>query len=598
MADNNDIPLITINFTYNDQLITLKSSIYKTLSELKILALKKYDTINNKNTDTSKLHCYYLGRDLHECENERIASIFSNREKLTIKIMPPKNHSSTLSNNISNNKQKYFSSVFKNENVFSTGFNNIGVIKKPIGKLHLNDLVKKRLRDNSEKILSKNNDSMQKFKTILSVKSKGKLYLDTENNNSLNLSRKKKPKASLTIENERNVSEWKCEKCNSNKINYYCRICNRFLCSNCKNSTIHKNHLMIHLDKNNLNDNINIYGSVIQTDIEENINNNNNLIDKENCVEGIKSNDLLKKNSEVIEKLENLVKIYSNVIQILKNYFYKEAKNKMNDLFLNYNDESSKINENIKNILTKIEGNKKKITYKEFKNYFGILNSNEVKLNNLNNNLSKYYLCSEINSKVYSIYDKINHYLAEIIDSENLFCLEQKYSTELLKLMNDDKDDNKSDSNNDKNNNINKATINTSSIRIARNVSLAERNKLKSNLKKKNDTIIETNSNSKYNSNNNSNNSSNNNSSNENSSINNDTEKIYNDLHLFTEESSNYGEGKNNHNCDDESSKSKNSKKNKKRKKTKSEDLKKEKKSRKNVRMKTKKSTKKYKKEE
>ena len=79
----------------------------------------------------------------------------------------------------------------------------------------------------------------------------------------------------------------------------------------------------------------------------------------------------------------------------------KETKNKINDIFLNYSTESSKINEDIKNLLSKIEDNKKNLTFKEFKNYFGILNSNEVKLNNLNNNLLEYYLCSEINTNIY-----------------------------------------------------------------------------------------------------------------------------------------------------------------------------------------------------
>ena len=579
MAENSDFPLITINFTYNDQLITLKSIPYKTLTELKTLALKKYDTINNTNSDNLKLHCYYLGRDLHECENERIASIFSNREVLTIKIMPPKKHSSTLASNINN--QNYFPSILKNENSNNVSFNNIGVIKKP-KIFYLNELIKERLRDKSEKNLSRNKTGIKKFKTILPIKNKGKLNLETENSENLNLSKSKEQKNYLT---ENNIFDCKCEKCNNNKINYYCRICNQFLCNNCKNSSFHENHLMIFLDKNSLSNNIIIYGSVIQTDIEENISNNNNLINKENFVEEIKNEELLQKNNEVIEKLENLVKTYSDIVQLLKNYFLKETKNKINDIFLNYSTESSKINEDIKNILSKFEDDKKKLTFKEFKNYFGVLNSNEVKLNNLNNNLSKYYLCSEINTKIYYIYDKINNYLNEVINDNNLFCLEKKYSTALVNIINEDKNDDKNDSKNDSVNS-GKLNSNLNLNKVNYNVSIAERNKLKSNLKKK-DTKVETKSNN------------NNNNNIENSSIdNNDTEKIYKDLHLFTDESSNYVKENNDVNYDDETNKSRSHRKTKKSKKTKSEDRKKEKKIKKTVSMKSKKITKKFKKEE
>ena len=43
-----------------------------------------------------------------------------------------------------------------------------------------------------------------------------------------------------------------------NYITEYCRTCNDFICSECKENNEHNNHLSIQLIKGDLNDNINI----------------------------------------------------------------------------------------------------------------------------------------------------------------------------------------------------------------------------------------------------------------------------------------------------------------------------------------------------
>ena len=72
-----------------------------------------------------------------------------------------------------------------------------------------------------------------------------------------------------------------CPKCNENYINEYCRTCIEFICSDYKdNNNNNNNYLIIHLIMGDSKDNINLYCNLIQTDIEENINNNNELLNK------------------------------------------------------------------------------------------------------------------------------------------------------------------------------------------------------------------------------------------------------------------------------------------------------------------------------
>ena len=54
------------------------------------MAIKKINIMNNVNLNEDQLICYYLGRNLTEYEQQKICELFSNREKISIKLMSPK----------------------------------------------------------------------------------------------------------------------------------------------------------------------------------------------------------------------------------------------------------------------------------------------------------------------------------------------------------------------------------------------------------------------------------------------------------------------------------------------------------------------------
>ena len=133
-----EVQYITINFTYNEQLVTIKTPPYKKLAEIKKKAIKKLLILNNENNlANTELHCFYLGRDLTEYENEALSNLFNNREKVLLKLMQPKNHLSILSNIV--NK--------KNQSISGKDSNTIDFINTPSPK-------KKKLNFST---LSKNN---------------------------------------------------------------------------------------------------------------------------------------------------------------------------------------------------------------------------------------------------------------------------------------------------------------------------------------------------------------------------------------------------------------------------------------------------------
>ena len=84
---------------------------------------------------------------------------------------------------------------------------------------------------------------------------------------------------------------------------------------------------------------------------------------------------------------------------------------------------------------------------KELKSYFDTINNNEVKVSELNRELIKYHLCSEINVKLNFIYNKLDKFINDAADIKKLFYLEPKYYNELIRLINIDKNKNSNNRN-------------------------------------------------------------------------------------------------------------------------------------------------------
>ena len=111
-----------------------------------------------------------------------------------------------------------------------------------------------------------------------------------------------------------------------------------------------------------------------------------------------------------------------------------EGDIKIKDLINNYNKDSLIINNNINQILKKIQGQTEKMDIDEFKLFFQEMNENEVKLTNINKKIINFHLTSHINNKIISMLDKIEKIADEIIkDQKNLA---HNYNLELKSNIN------------------------------------------------------------------------------------------------------------------------------------------------------------------
>ena len=113
---------ISIDFEYFEEIYTINSDPYKTLSELKDIALKKIFPCPDN------VHCFYKNMDLTEKEDEEIAILFPHFSKIKLKLKnPPKQKS--LRSSILNPNQK--PSIKTLENVSKKKLPEIDTNKSP-----------------------------------------------------------------------------------------------------------------------------------------------------------------------------------------------------------------------------------------------------------------------------------------------------------------------------------------------------------------------------------------------------------------------------------------------------------------------------------
>lgn len=407
---------IEITFEYQEKLVTLKSEPYKKIKEIKERAIKRFHNI------PKDIHCYYIGRDLESYENKNVGDFFSNREKVTLKLIPRKKQ--TFPNIRTNNKnEEIFSDIYLNTNVFSSGFNNIGRFE--------NKKIEESYSIESNETRNKNKRNKE-LKLPLIKKNKSIERKENNYNNGYDLE--------TDIFDDENK---KCQNCGNNDFSEYCRNCKEFLCTVCKKKDEHQNHLFIHLGTN-YEANIRIYGNILLTDIEhfKSTNNTNNKNDKSNINSQSLFNidEINTKHNSLINKLKDILNMYESIINEIKNEFIIVGENKIKDFISIYNNNSLKINEEITKILKQLETHKLKINLKEFKNYYEEMSEKEEKLNAINKNIIKYNLTSQINNKIVTMLNKIEQVLNETIkDNNNPFNLAPKFNDELSLILDKNK---------------------------------------------------------------------------------------------------------------------------------------------------------------
>ena len=390
---------IKVNFEYQNQIISLLCEPYKTIGEIKRKALRKIYGANKG------LHCYYLNRDLTRKENEQLGNFFPKRKMINLVLMMPLK---LLGDNEEMNQDEFFGEPLLNTNLYSNLYTNI-----------------------SNKLKSPTIYSKKKFsKKIVNTGRTLESRLHPEKSFALsNHSRTNKFPSSLvgdTFEEEN--PNYFCNNCDKRTINYFCRNCQDFLCEECKKLPKHNGHLTIKIDPFNLEENIKLYIMIIQTDIEQNININEEYYKNFYENEGGIDNDNYR--DRIIKKLEKLASLYISIISKLKQA-YSKTDNEGVDMIINeYNLNSRIISGELNNILTDLYTNytqsRKKMVFTQFKHYFNMINEKEKNWNTLTKNIIVFKVNNDINEKLTRFYEKMESELDELSNLKSPFLLEKK----------------------------------------------------------------------------------------------------------------------------------------------------------------------------
>ena len=389
---------IKVNFEYNEQIVSLLCEPYKTIGEIKKKALRKIYGANKG------LHCYYLNRDLYRKENEQLGNFFPKRKVINLVLMMPLK---LLGENDENNQEEFFGEPLLNTNLYSNLYNHTtNKLKSPIF------YAKKKYSKNLAKTERNLESRLHPAKSF------------ALSNNSRN---NKFPSLMDDTYEEENPNYF-CSNCDKRTIGYFCRNCQDFLCEECKKLPKHNNHLTIKIDPFNLEENIKLYIMIIQTDIEQNININEEYY--KNFYESDSGIDNDGYRERLIKKLEKLALLYISIITKLKQT-YSKTNNEGVDMIINeYNLNSRIISGELNNILTDIYSNytqtRKKMVFNQFKNYFNMINEKEKNWNILTKNILVFKVNNDINEKLTRFYEKTENELDELMNSKTPFLLEKK----------------------------------------------------------------------------------------------------------------------------------------------------------------------------
>ena len=218
-------------------------------------------------------------------------------------------------------------------------------------------------------------------------------------------------------------------QCGRENISYYCRNCQEYFCEKDKN--FHNNHLSIKIDISNLEQSINLYAILVQTDIEQKIISNTNYINS------YKINkyfiDIEEKQKNIINKLNMLSNLYLNLMNNLQNEFNKD-KEGVEMILKDFNLSSKIIGGELNNIMNEINikyRNNNRINLENFKKYFKLISYKETQLFNLSQNIIQYKINKDINEKINRFYGKFEKNLDEFINVQAPFELD-RYSLEYL----------------------------------------------------------------------------------------------------------------------------------------------------------------------
>ena len=434
-----DFNLIKINLEYRNKIVIINAEPYKIFEEIKNKALDKF--IDIFYTIPNNLHFYYQGNDLINREQEKIGEIFNHKEQITILLRTPKlklnNKSNSDKGNLSLN-DKYF--INKN----SISFDNNNFLMKQTNYTNKKEKIKKgyfNLKLN--KLNSLNRYIIPKSNSMTYISN-----LNAENKiPSRNSILKNNFSFKLNLNDLGNFAY--CDK-HRFKVSDYCRTCKKFICQECIINQLHKDHLTIGLNSQNLEESIKLYIMILKTNEKKNLkrlNENQNRKDDDL----IDINILTEKEKDMMIKLDQIINKYHSIMNKIEKNIGNDKKKYRVMVINNFNDVAMRISMQISTILSQFDIAMKKnpnLSLEELKYYLDEIGKKEETLELIRERTIKYLLTFEINNKVDTTFNQIESTLDLINNEENPFNLDNIYNKELLKIIN-------IGNKNDINNNIN-----------------------------------------------------------------------------------------------------------------------------------------------
>jgi hypothetical protein len=430
---------------------------YKTFFEIKQKAINRFMELPNN------IHFYYLGQDLNKKEQEKIGTIFNHKEQVTVILRLPKLKlkPSGLSSEIKRNK---FSINQEMKNHFSfLNSQNFSVNNKIRNKRNIYNLKFMKSQD-----FEKKNNEMFYFNKRLNnnnkiglIKSSSmpNISLKNSNNNIQTKSNRIIKKIKLNVDNNNGLSFCEIHKY---RVNEYCRACKKFICPECRLTQEHNKHLTISLNFKNLEDSIKLYILLVITNEKRDL----DIIKKNALSDGDEIMDeksLKQKKNSIEEKCNKLIDNYHLIMKMIEKKLELDKKSVKIMIINTYNDIAQKINKQISEIINKLEEEikirKDNLSKDELKYYFDEIAKKEETLEMIGDRTIKYLLTFEINRKIETTLDKIENTLDEMINEDNIFNLENRFSKEIMNInvVQINKEDN--NNNNNKERKINKGIL-------------------------------------------------------------------------------------------------------------------------------------------
>ena len=422
-----DFNLIKINLEYRNKIVIINAEPYKIFEEIKNKALDKF--IDIFYTIPNNLHFYYRGNDLINREQEKIGEIFNHKEQITILLRTPKlkinNKSNSDKGNLSIN-DKYI--INKN----SISFDNNNFLMKQTNYTNKKEKIKKGY-------FNLKLNKLNSLNRYIIPKSNSMTYISNLNSENKIPSRNSILKNNFNFKlNLNDLGNFAyCDK-HRFKVSDYCRTCKKFICQECIINQLHKDHLTIGLNSQNLEESIKLYIMILKTNEKKNLkrlNENQNRKDDDL----IDINILTEKEKDMMVKLDKIINKYHSIMNKIEKNIGNDKKKYRVMVINNFNDVAMRISMQISTILNQFETAMKKkysnLTLEELKYYLDEIGKKEETLELIRERTIKYLLTFEINNKVDTTFNQIESTLDLINNEENPFNLDKIYNRELLKII-------------------------------------------------------------------------------------------------------------------------------------------------------------------